>query len=182
MGLRISLASAKSYSFTCQILFLLASNSVKTLKKSLIIGAICKIKWRGVSVVMSGARCRLFAYGSADAAAMLTGYTFLVPAHPGSINQANSKCFKWYMRCNHCKNHLLDDVNRYCQDMITWIKVDVRWTVNLPQRHQLAVYSRCVKPQPQRLSCRQEKFDEWYHEVLGIERMESLSTRVSEPK
>ena len=32
--------------------------------------------------------------------------------------------------------------------------VDGRRTVSLPQRRQLAVYSRCVEPQPQRLGCR----------------------------
>jgi len=32
--------------------------------------------------------------------------------------------------------------------------VDEKLTVNLPRRHQLAVCSRCLKPQPQRLRCR----------------------------
>jgi len=34
------------------------------------------------------------------------------------------------------------------------LTVDGRWTASLPQRRQLAVYSRCVEPQPQRLGCR----------------------------
>jgi len=33
------------------------------------------------------------------------------------------------------------------------LAVDGRWTASLPQRRQLAVYSRCVEPQPQTLGC-----------------------------
>jgi len=52
---------------------------------------------------LSGARCRLFAYGPTDATAsqnpviscpilIQTGFTFLVPAHPGSPRKRAVKC------------------------------------------------------------------------------------------
>ena len=41
--------------------------------------------------------------------------------------------------------------------------------MSLPQRRrQLAVYSRCVEPQPQRLGCRLLTVW-WYHEAVGID-------------
>jgi len=45
----------------------------------------------------------------------------------------------------------VDDVTAWMRNVLA---VDGRWTVSLPHRRQLAVYSRCVEPQLQRLGCR----------------------------
>jgi len=65
--------------------------------------------------------------------------------------------------------------------MTAWIKngltVDGRWTASLSQRRQLAVYSRCVEPQPQRLgwhwSIRQSI---WCDDAVKMQR----STRIAD--
>jgi len=89
-----------------------------------------------------------------------------------SINQSISRFLKWPKWCNHCKDHY---VSRWCQDMTAGIRnvitVDGRWTASLPQRRQLAVYSRCVEPQPQLAAS--HKLILWYgfyvlHNVLFV--------------
>ena len=66
-----------------------------------------------------------------------------------SMNQSISRFLQWPKWCNHCKDHQPDDVSRCCRHMTARIRnvltVDGRWTASLPQRHQLAVYSRCVQ-------------------------------------
>ena len=73
-----------------------------------------------------------------------------------SINQ--SKLFlKWPKWHSHCRGHWLDEVSKLNQDMIVEIKnvltVDEKLTVNLQRRRQLAVCSRCLEPQSQKLGC-----------------------------
>ena len=72
------------------------------------------------------------------------------------------------------------DASRWCQDMTAWIRNvlagDVRWTVNLPQRRQLAVYIPDVwNGKGSAADCWQ--FDGRYHEAAGIGRTECSSTR-----
>ena len=45
-----------------------------------------KTEWSGTPGYLTGTRCRL-AYGPVDATATQIGFSFLVPAHPGSPGQ-----------------------------------------------------------------------------------------------
>jgi len=80
------------------------------------------------------------------------------------ISRTTARTTSWMMSENDCLNKKRFNSRR-----------------KVPQRRQLAVYSRCVEPQPQRLGCR--LLTVWravclaYHEAVGIRRMQRSSTR-----
>jgi len=103
-----------------------------------------------------------------------------------ALLQSTNQFLKWPKWHSHCKDHRLGDVSKLHQDIVVRIKknvltVDEKLTVNLQRRRQLAVCSRCLGPQPQKLGCRLLTVSLAvvilrYHEAVGVGREEWLSS------
>ena len=100
----------------------------------------------------------------------------VLPNH--STSQSIHQFLKWPKWHSHYKDHWLGDISKLHQYMIGGIRnvltVDEKLTVNLQRRRQVAVCSRCLEPQPQKLDCTDQSLDQW--PSLSIRRCLSLST------
>jgi len=98
-------------------------------------------------------------------------------AHPVWINQPINQTLFRVAQVEQPLQGPLNNVKRY-QDMtaaiINVLTVDGKLTVNLPQLHHLAVYSRCEKFNHKGSADNRWKSDCWYqyheyHEAVGVE-------------
>jgi len=91
------------------MLFLVPNQQCQSTEGKSVMGCWCDCLSIYLSIYLSGARCRLFAYGPADATAcqnpiisclfyIQTGFTFLVPVYPGCPEKRPFKCVCVYFK------------------------------------------------------------------------------------